>query len=76
MLLPGRGKFPSSLSLFRPPLSVVFDFRSQEVSQLPEDEAYEFRLMAGQTIRLEPDGSVYLDDKKCSRDSFVGVDSC
>ena len=48
----------------------------QEVSQLPEGEAYEFRLMSGEVIRLEQDGSHYLDDTKCDEDSYMGVGYC
>lgn len=48
----------------------------QEVSQLPEGEAYEFRLMSGEVIRLEQDGSHYLDDKLCGEDSYKGVAYC
>ncbi|CAN0535554.1 unnamed protein product, partial [Scytosiphon promiscuus] len=48
----------------------------QEVSQLPEGEAYEFRLMSGETIRLEQDGTHYLDNSQCEGESFTGVQYC
>ncbi|CAM9505578.1 unnamed protein product, partial [Laminaria digitata] len=48
----------------------------QEAAEFPEQHAYEFRLMAGQTIRLEPDGSFYVDSTKCSGNSFMGADLC
>lgn len=43
---------------------------------MPENGPFEFRLMAGQTIRLEPDGSFFIDDNKCSGAAFMGVDLC
>ena len=43
---------------------------------MPENGAFEFRLMAGETIRLEPDGSFYIDDIQCIGEAFVGVDLC
>ncbi|CAM9112449.1 unnamed protein product, partial [Laminaria digitata] len=48
----------------------------QEVMAFPENQSYEFRLMAGETIRLEPDGSFYVDGNKCSGDTFLGVGGC
>lgn len=54
----------------------VLSFGLQEVSELPEGEAYEFRLMSGEVIRLEQDGSHYLDDHECSGDSYKGVEYC
>lgn len=48
----------------------------QEVAELPEGEAYEFRLMAGQTIKLEQDGSFSVDGIECWGDSFMGVAAC
>lgn len=42
----------------------------------PENQAYEFRLMAGGTIRLEPDGTFHVDGKKCSGYAFLGADLC
>ncbi|CAM9093102.1 unnamed protein product [Laminaria digitata] len=48
----------------------------QEAVAFPENEAYEFRLMSGQTIRLETDGSFFIDDKKCSGDAYMGADQC
>lgn len=51
-------------------------FDAQEVMAFPENQSYEFRLMAGETIRLEPDGSFYVDGNKCSGDTFLGVGGC
>ncbi|CAM9093034.1 unnamed protein product [Laminaria digitata] len=48
----------------------------QEAVAFPENEGYEFRLMSGQTIRLETDGSFFIDDRQCSGDAFVGADLC
>ena len=42
----------------------------------PENAGYEFRLMSGQTIRLETDGSSFIDDIQCSGDAFMGADLC
>lgn len=42
----------------------------------PENERYEFRLMSGQTIRLEPDGSFYIDGSQCDGESFMGAHLC
>ena len=50
--------------------------RSQEAVAFPENEPYEFRLMSGQTIRLETDGSFFIDNKKCSGEAFMGADLC
>ena len=50
--------------------------RSQEVVAFPENEPYEFRLMSGQTIRLETDGSFFIDNKRCSGEAFMGADLC
>ena len=58
------------------PPFVCWDPCLQEVAELPEGEAYEFRLMAGQTIKLEQDGSFSLDGVKCWGDSFMGVAAC
>ena len=52
------------------------DYVSQEAVAFPENEGYEFRLMSGQTIRLETDGSFFIDDRQCSGDAFVGADLC
>ncbi|CAM9167488.1 unnamed protein product, partial [Laminaria digitata] len=46
----------------------------QEVRSLPENRGFEFRLMSGQTIRLEPDGSFYIDENKCRGEAFMGAD--
>lgn len=43
---------------------------------LPEEHAYEFRLMAGEKIRLEPDGSFYIGDKICVGNAFMGAHLC
>ena len=48
----------------------------QEAVAFPENEPYEFRLMSGQTIRLETDGSFFFDDTKCSGEAFMGADLC
>ena len=42
----------------------------------PENEPYEFRLMSGQTIRLETYGSFFIDNKRCSGEAFMGADLC
>ena len=42
----------------------------------PENEGYEFRLMSGQTIRLETDGSFFIDDTQCSGHAFMRADLC
>lgn len=42
----------------------------------PENQAYEFRLMAGETIRLETDGSFFVNSKRCSGDAFTGAAAC
>lgn len=60
--------------LFTPHLFPGFD--AQEVMAFPENQPYEFRLLAGETIRLEPDGSFYVDGQKCSGDTFLGVSGC
>ena len=51
-------------------------FGSQELITLPEQEPYEFRLMVGETIRLEPDGSFFIDDVECVGPAYTGVDDC
>ena len=48
----------------------------QEAVAFPEKEPYEFRLMSGQTIKLETDGSFFIDNKKRSGEAFVGADLC
>ena len=55
---------------------LVVSVRSQEVSQLPEGEAYEFRLFSGEVIKLEMDGSHFLDGKLCKGESFMGIENC
>ena len=42
----------------------------------PENQSYHFRLLSGETIRLEPDGSFYVNGCKCEGDTFLGVGSC
>lgn len=49
---------------------------SQEVVAFPENEPFEFRLMSGQTIRLEPDGSFFIDNHRCNGVAFMGADLC
>ncbi|CAN0450655.1 unnamed protein product, partial [Laminaria digitata] len=48
----------------------------QEAVEFPEQHAYEFRLMGGQIIKLQPDGSFYVDNTKCAGDSFMGAHLC
>lgn len=48
----------------------------QEVMAFPENEAYEFKLFQGQTIRLEPDGSFYVDGTECTEEAFMGAHMC
>ena len=50
--------------------------RSQEVVAFPENEPYEFRLMPGHAIRLETNGSFFIDNKRCSGEAFMGADLC
>ena len=42
----------------------------------PENQPYEFRLLSGQTIRLEPDGSFYIGNSKCKGEAFMGAHLC
>lgn len=51
-------------------------FFEQEVMAFPENQPYEFRLLSGEAIRLQPDGSFYVDGQKCAGDTFLGVDGC
>nr|CAF04025.1 vanadium-dependent iodoperoxidase 1 [Laminaria digitata] len=48
----------------------------QEAVAYPENAGYEFRLMSGKTIRLETDGTFFIDDTLCSGDAFMGADLC
>jgi len=57
-------------------LHMPSSLRSQEAVAFPENEPYEFRLMSGQTIRLETDGSFFIDNKRCSGEAFMGADLC
>lgn len=43
---------------------------------MPENDPYEFRLFAGETIRLDPDGSFYIDGVACGGEAFSGADLC
>ena len=49
---------------------------SQEIRGFAERAGYEFRLFSGETIRLEPDGTFYVDDRECSGDAFEGAALC
>ncbi|CAN0371798.1 unnamed protein product [Scytosiphon promiscuus] len=42
----------------------------------PESGGFEFRLMAGETGRIESDGTFFVNDKQCSSENFQGVDAC
>ena len=57
-------------------LRMPSSLRSQEAVAFPENEPDEFRLMSGQTIRLETDGSYFIDNKRCSGEAFMGADLC
>ncbi|CAN0474490.1 unnamed protein product [Laminaria digitata] len=48
----------------------------QEAVAFPENAGYEFRMMSGETIRLETDGTFFIDDTLCSGDAFMGADLC
>lgn len=42
----------------------------------PENAGYEFNLMSGERMRIEPDGSFFVDDRLCEGDAFQGVHLC
>nr|CAQ51446.1 putative vanadium-dependent iodoperoxidase 3 [Laminaria digitata] len=48
----------------------------QEAVTFPENAGYEFNLMSGETIRLETDGTFFINDRLCSGDAFMGADLC
>lgn len=42
----------------------------------PEQFPYEFRLFTGETIKLDPDGTVGINGQTCDGDIYTGVDDC
>lgn len=42
----------------------------------PEIGGFEFRLMDGETIRIETNGNFFINDKLCRSENFQGVDAC
>ena len=58
------------------PWLVFVNHRFQEAVAFPENEPYEFRLMKGEKIRLETDGSFFVNNKRCSGEAFMGADQC
>ena len=48
----------------------------QELMGLAEGEPYEFHLLGGETIRLEADGTFFIDGVQCTGEAYTGVDAC
>ena len=57
-------------------LYVRFPQRSQEVAGFPERNGYHFRLFSGETIKIKPDGSFHIAERKCSGKAFLGIAHC
>lgn len=58
------------------PVAIVLSKLYQEIEGFPEQAGYEFNLFNGETIKLEPGGSFYIDGHKCSGVLFEGAALC
>ena len=51
-------------------------FLHQELMSFAEDYSFEFRLLTGEVLKLNQDGSFSIDGSTCSGDVYTGVADC